>query len=117
MNGETGKIAGDLPISGLKSFLFFLLFFVLITAITFLLAFAICDFESEKIFVSALIGLIVGVVGSIGGVIGLRRLNKNVHFQYGAAQYEKENSCYINMRKDIYLYKKVSKRAKPKNNK
>lgn len=116
MNGETGKIAGDLPISPVKSFLFFTLFFAIFGALSFLAAFAVNDFLMEKLLVCVLIGLGIGIAASVGILVSFVRLNKNVRFQYGASAYEKPGSCYINMRKDIYLYKKVTKRAKPKKN-
>jgi hypothetical protein len=34
---------------------------------------------------------------------------KNVRFQYGAANYEKPGSLRIDRRKDIFLYKKVTR--------
>jgi hypothetical protein len=42
-------------------------------------------------------------------MVGMRRKMKNVRFQYGAANYEKPNSLRITGRKDIYLYKKVTR--------
>lgn len=116
MNGETGKIAGNLPISPLRVILFFLTFFLGIGALAFLIVFAILDFSMENILPAVFVALALGIGSAIGILLAFKRLNKNVHFQYGAAPYEKPNSCYINMRKDIYLYKKVTKRAKPKKN-
>lgn len=116
MNGETGKIAGNLPISIPKFMLFFLSFFLGIGLLTFFIAFAICGFSPDYAFVSVIVGIILGLVITVPIMLFFRRLNKNVHFQYGAFPYEKQNSCYIDMRKDIFLYKKVTKTAKPKNN-
>lgn len=116
MNGETGKIAGNLPISIPKFILFFLSFFLGIGALVFFLVFALKSFEKESVGISVLIGLIAGLIISIIIMLAMRRVNKNVRFQYGAFPYEKSGSCYINLRRDIYLYKKVTKTAKPQNN-
>ena len=114
MNGETGKIAGNLPISVPKFMLFFLLFLLGFGGLAFFVTFAICSFEQDKILASVLIGLVVGLIVAISILAGFKKKNKNVKFEYGAAKYEKENSCYIDTRKDIFLYKKVTKTAKPK---
>ena len=114
MNGETGKIAGNLPISVPKFMLFFLLFLLGFGGLAFFVTFAICSFAQDKLLVSVLIGLVIGLIVAISILTGFKRKNKNVKFEYGAAKYEKENSCYIDTRKDIFLYKKVTRSAKPK---
>ena len=116
MNGETGKIAGNLPISIPKSIIFSLLLFFIPFLLLFFIAFAICEFNPEKILAPILIGLVIGLVTSIFGMRLMIRKNKNVHFQYGAFPYEKQGSCYINTRKDIFLYRKVTRTAKQTNN-
>ncbi len=117
MNGETGKIAGNLPISIPKVFLFSFSFFFGIGGLVFLLAMAILGFNSDNVLTGLLVGAIVGLLFTIIIMLKFRKLNKNVEFQYGASSYEKQGSCYIDTRKDIFLYRKVTKTAKPKNNK
>ena len=104
INGQTGKTAGNLPISPLKVtmfwFLFFLAFVGMITGIG-----ALMDYILEGMVAGAIIGAVVATVI----VLMMRRANKNVQFQYGAASYVRSGSFSINMRKDIYLYRKVTK--------
>ena len=104
INGQTGKTAGNLPISPLKVtmfwFLFFLAFVGMITGIG-----ALMDYILEGMIAGAIIGAVVATVI----VLMMRRANKNVQFQYGAASYVRSGSFSINMRKDIYLYRKVTK--------
>jgi DNA-directed RNA polymerase subunit RPC12/RpoP len=116
MNGETGKIAGNLPISVPKAILFFLSFFLGIGALAFFIVFAICGFAADKALLSVIIGVILGLIVAVSVLGAFRRKNKNVHFSYGAFPYEKKDSCYIDVRKDIFLYSKIRKTAKPKNN-
>jgi len=106
VNGQTGKVAGNLPISGLKAFLFWLLFFVLFAgAIT-----GICAaISTEFLLVGALVGAVIGIISASGIIWRLRRQNKNVRFQYGASPYVRSNSLNIYERKSIFLYKTVSK--------
>ena len=117
LNGETGKIAGNLPISVSKSILFSALLFLIPALIFFFIAFAICSFNPEKILAPILIGLVLGLVIAIFGMKIMVGKNKNVKFSYGAFPYEKKDSCYIDTRKDIFLYKKVTRTAKANNNK
>jgi len=114
MNGETGKIAGNLPISKPKAIIYFLLFLLGIGGLAFIASFAALSFDTSKLITAIVIALIMGIaISSL--ILGLFvRKNKNVKFSYGAFPYEKDNSCYINARKDIFLYSRISKTSKPK---
>lgn len=110
VNGQTNKIAGDLPVSGGKFFLFWMLFFLLIGgAITGIGA-------ALDYFVPGLIaGLIIGAAVSTIILLAMRKKNKNVAFQYGASSYVREGSYHIHNRKDIYLYRNISKTRRANN--
>ena len=109
VNGQTGKCAGDLPVSPLKFTMFWFIFFLLFAGVVF----GICAMMEELV-----VGLIAGVL--IGGIVStiillaMRKTNKNVKFQYGASPYVRENSFHIESRKNIYLYRKLYKTARPK---
>lgn len=104
VNGQSGKMAGNLPISPLKFTLFWLLFFALVMgAITGIGA------AVEHLIEGLIIGGVVGALVSTIILLTMRKANKNVAFQKGASQYVREGSFEITKRKSIYLYKTVSK--------
>ena len=103
INGQTGKTAGNLPISKAKVALFWSIFFLIFLGIGIGLGFAFDEF---------IVGLIIGIIGVIAStsiLLGMRKANKNVQFQYGASNYVRDNSFHIDYRKSIYLYSKVTK--------
>lgn len=105
VNGQTGKVAGDLPVSVPKFILFYLLFFLAIGGATFGIAFAI----TTEWLIGLVAGIILGLVAATIILLAMRRANKPVRFQYGAANYVRPDSLFINNRKEIYLYRTVSK--------
>jgi hypothetical protein len=106
VNGESGKIAGNLPVSPLKFTLFLLLFWIIFGGAIFGITFAILE---EGVLIPLLVGLGIGLIIAIAIMVLWRRQMKNVRFQYGAANYEKPGSLRIDRRKDIFLYKKVTR--------
>ena len=116
MNGQTGKIVGNLPISGIKSFLWFFFSFLLITGAVFGITYAIASEEEMGLVIAIVAGLVIGLASAIGILVGLRRQMKPVRFQHGASNYVVPNSLNITYSRDIYLYRKVTKTALPKSN-
>ena len=104
INGQTGKTAGNLPVSAAKFTMFWFIFFLALTAIVFGIG-ALMDMMIEGLIAGAIIGAIVSTII----LLAMRKTNKNVQFQYGASNYVRPGSFLINMRKDIYLYRKVVK--------
>ena len=104
INGQTGKTAGNLPISVGKSFMFWAIFFVLFTGIGVGLGFAF----GEPLILT-IIGAVIGIIVATSILLGMRRANKNVQFQYGASNYVRDKSFNIDLRKSIYLGNKVTK--------
>ena len=103
INGQTGKTAGNLPISVGKSIGFWSLFFAIFAGIGVGLGFA---FQS---WVVAVIFAVVGIIAATSILLGMRKANKNVQFQYGASNYVRDKSFNIDLRKSIYLGSKVTK--------
>ena len=116
MNGQTGKIVGNLPISGIKSFLWFFFSFLLITGAVFGITYAIASEEEMGLVIAIVAGLVIGLASAIGILVGLRRQMKPVRFQHGASNHVVPNSLNITYSRDIYLYRKVTKTALPKSN-
>ena len=104
INGQTGKTAGNLPISVGKSFAFWFLFFAIFTGIGVGLGFAF----GEPLIIS-IIGAVIGIIVATSILLGMRKANKNVQFQYGASNYVRDKSFNIDLRKSIYLGSKVTK--------
>ena len=107
INGQTSKVAGNLPISKVKVMLFWTLFFALFTLLGLGIGAII-----ENLIIGVIIGAAVGAVASTAILLGMSRTNKNVQFQYGAANYVRENSFKMYERKNIYLYRKLYKTSR-----
>jgi len=107
VNGQTGKVAGDLPISKGKASLFWTMFFAIFTLIGLGIG-AICGYLVPGLIV----GAVVGIFAATAILLGMCKANKNVQFQYGAAPYVRQDSFRINYRRDIFLYSQVSKTAR-----
>ena len=109
VNGQTGKVAGDLPVSPLKFTMFWFIFFAVITGAVFGIG-AILEYFIESLIAGAILGEIIATVI----LLAMRKKNKNVKFQYGASPYVREGSFHIELRKDIFLYRKITKTARAK---
>ena len=107
VNGQTGKVAGDLPVSALKFMMFWSIFFLGITGIVFAIG-AMMEYLVEGLIA----GMIMGAIISTVILLAMRRKNKNVKFQYGASPYVREGSFHVLLRKDIFLYRKIYKTAR-----
>ena len=116
MNGQTGKLTGNLPISYLKATLISILSFLLFGGALFGLFFAIMSDNDNQILASVAAGLIGGIVITSLIMVFLVKQIKPVRFQHGAASYVVENSFKLSYKKDIYLYKNVTRTAIPKSN-
>ena len=104
INGQTGKTAGNLPISAGKSIMFWMIFFLIFAGIGVGLGFAF-----ESVLLLSIIGIVLGIIVATSVLLGMRKQNKNVQFQYGAANYVRDKSFNIDLRKSIYLGSKVTK--------
>ena len=89
--------------------MFWGIFFLVITGAIFAIG-ALMDYLVYGLIVGAIIGAIVATVICLA----MRGKNKNVKFQYGASPYVRDGSFHILLRKDIFLYRKITKTARPK---
>ena len=112
MNAQTGKLVGNLPISALK-FTLWLIFSFLISGALIGLIFGAILKEAPK---GIIIGVIAGAIISTIIMIALYRKMKAVRFQHGAYNYLVQNSLNIEYARDIFLYRHVTKVAKPQSN-
>ena len=119
VNGQTGKIAGNLPVSVGKAFGFWFLFFAIFLAVGAGIGGIIAANGGELggFLMGLAIGGIFGIIISTIIVLAMRSKCKNVKFQYGASSYVRDNSFGINYRKSIYLYSRVTKTRRPQDNK
>ena len=111
VNGQTGKIAGNLPVSVGKAILFWSLFFLAITGL-----FTGIGAIAQYIIPWLVAGLVLGIGVASAIIAAMVRKNKNVRFQYGAASYVRNDSFHIHSRRDIYLYHKITKTARASSN-
>ena len=108
VNGQTGKTAGNLPVSVGKAFLFWFLFFLAFMALCVGIG-AI----AQNIVAGLIAGAVVGAVAATGIVGVMVGKNKNVKFQYGASSYVRKDSFQIHSRRDLYLYRRIDKTPHP----
>ena len=110
VNGQTGKMVGDLPCDNKKYWLMTIAFIAGLAAVCFGLSFLMAIFAN----------IIVSAIIAIGGgflVTGIMRSQlKSVGFKSNAADYVREGSFKVTERNDLFMYKKVDRREKPKNN-
>ena len=118
VNGQTGKIAGNLPVSVGKAFGFWFMFFFIFLAVIGGAIGGILAANSGDItglFIGLAIGAVFAIALATTIVLAMRSKCKNVKFQYGASNYVRDNSYGINYRKSIYLYSRVSKTRRAQN--
>ncbi len=113
VNGQTGKIAGNLPVSAAKFFMFFMIFFLGLAAAGLGIG-AACG-GAEGLIYGLIIGGVIGLIVALIVTLSMRKANKNVQFQNGAKNYVRPNSYAITGRKDIYLYNKITKTRRSNN--
>jgi uncharacterized protein len=66
--------------------------------------------QASQIIIAIVVGLVVALI-----VTGIMRSNlKSVQKQQSAVYYEKEEGLTLTKNKDIYMYKKVDRTPKPK---
>lgn len=108
MNGQTGKMVGDLPVDKKKYWLLTIAFMALIAAVLFGLSLVFEGFNYPWLIALCSIGggfLITGI---------MRGQLKSVAKQHEAADYVRDGSFVVTNRRDIFLYRKLDKREKPK---
>lgn len=107
MNGQTGKIVGNLPADKVKLYGVSSVLFILLLAFGFIAGNA---FPEDLGAGGIILGLIVGAISFFGfSQYFLSRL-KTVEFQHGASVYYRENSMNVDLKRDEFLYKRVTTR-------
>ena len=117
MNGETGKLVGNLPISKPLVFSYFIMFFVIIGAILGALGGVIGYFNGEAtsdILIGAIVGVVVGLIITIIIISGMKKKNRSVSYQNSSKNYYRDNSMRLTRSNDTFLYKKVDKHIRNK---
>ncbi|MCR5079290.1 MAG: hypothetical protein K6B65_05190 [Bacilli bacterium] len=106
VNGQTDKIAGNLPISPVRAILIWLLPFLIIAGAFIGIMAAV---NSEDLVLGILFGILSGAIVATVILVLLWRINKNVRFQVGASSYTRPNSLNIDYRRSFFLYSKTTK--------
>lgn len=114
MNAQSGKIVGNLPISKLKFTIWMFASFILFGFLAGLIGY-FADEESAQ--TGVIVGIVVGIIITALIMALLVKQVKPVRFNHGAANYQIPNSLNIEVAKDIYLYKTVSKTRRPEQSK
>lgn len=63
-----------------------------------------------------LIGILIGIVIAVIIMLGHKSKLKSVRMERAAANYIKQGSFHLTTSREIYLYKRVERREKPKQN-
>lgn len=63
------------------------------------------------------VGVLIGIVIAVVIMLGHKSKLKSVKMQHAAANYIKQGSFRLTTSREIYLYKRVERREKPKDNK
>ncbi len=106
VNGQSKKVAGNLPISGAKLFGFAALFFGIFFGL-FLGLFAI--FMEKVEIVGLLAGCIAGLTAMLIFIFVSIKRYKNVSLQKNARNYIRGNQCRVDRADTIYLYSTTSR--------
>ena len=109
LNAQTGKLVGNLPCSKLKYTLWYLGFYLLSFLIVFLIGFGVSsDFSSDLAMIIAL-SVFISFIAPTVFCECFRRQLKPVKSQRGASTYHRSGSEKLYVKKDIYLYKTVTR--------
>lgn len=106
MNGQTGKMVGNLPMDKLRLGSATAGVFAIIAAITLGLFFFMEDFDVGGLG----IGLVIAVIAAVLFFTYFQSQLKNVKFQHGAADYYREGSMKLSVKEDVFLYKRTTTR-------
>ncbi|MCQ2495907.1 MAG: hypothetical protein MJ131_04875 [Lachnospiraceae bacterium] len=111
MNGQTGKFVGNLPMDKGKFWKYFAIIGLIGAAIGGLGSFFLLDSGMGAVIgIAVVIGLLAGFIGTLS----MRSELKSVRIADAAQNFIKQGSFKLNDSRDIYMYRKVERRAKPK---
>lgn len=109
MNGQTGKMVGDLPCDNKKYWLLTFIIMIALAIVVFGLSFII------ELFSNPIVIAIISIAGAFITTGIMRGQLKSVNFQSGATEYIRKDSMKLTEKKDLYMYRKVNRTEKPKN--
>lgn len=111
MNGQTGKMVGNLPMDKGRFTMWLMGSFFLSTIVMFLLSYLVTETLGKAVMMGLVLGLIIALIIAFS----LKAQLKSVRMQYAASSYIKK--IKINVRRDLFLYKKLEKKEKTQNQK
>lgn len=109
VNGQTGKIAGNMPLNKKASTLFTVGYSLLFGAILSLVS--LLMFEPDAMVIAGC--FVVGILIALGVVGDMRREVLNVEFRDDASGYTDPGGLRLTVRQDRFLYTRVTRTPKP----
>lgn len=109
INGQTGKLVGNLPMSKIKFTIWFISMFILFAAIIFGIGYYVMEGSEYRLIGPIAVGAIFGLASAFGITFALKKQLKPVKFQHGATNYRRPNSFNLFVKKDIFLYRTVTR--------
>jgi DNA-directed RNA polymerase subunit RPC12/RpoP len=107
MNGQTGKLVGNLPVDKMKLSIATIALFALLTGI---IGIASCVIMGEVFFEGIAFGVFLAAIAAYAFYAGFKGKLKSVAFQHGARAYYREGSMNLSYSNDEFLYKHVTTR-------
>ena len=113
MNGDSGKMTGNLPLSMAKFFMWFAIWLLGLGGLIFLIAFLCCsnEFHWAQLAVGGGVGLIAAIIFCVINTKSLKPVKK----AKDAANYTLKDTFHVDVKEATFLYSRVTKTAKPKN--
>lgn len=106
MNGQSGKFVGNLPVDKKA----YWKWFAIIAIIAFIVIAVGIFLVNGNMSGEGTLGSMIGsLVSALFGTSGMRSQLRSVHQNYGASEYEKENSMELTDNRDIFLNEKLQK--------
>jgi hypothetical protein len=119
MNGQSGKFVGNLPVDWSKFFAFFASFAVMLTLLlNGLAAFVMANSDDFNGWTPEVgLGcLLAGIIIALVIVMVMKSAHKTVKKQRTATNYIRQGSFNLRKKTDSFLYRNVSRTARPKAN-
>jgi len=116
MNGQTGKIVGNLPMDKSAFWKYFMMWFCggAVGAVVLQILYGLIANGSVSLTVPGIVGAaVIGLLLSFFVTSGMKGQLKTVGMQARADSYEKANSLKMRTNRDTFLFTKVEKTPKP----
>ena len=107
MNGQTGKMVGNLPADNVKLSIVTIAVFAVISL---LFGTLIGSMDEELNIGAILVGVILGAIAAAAVFFYFKNQLKSVAFEHGAANYYRQDSMVLRVKTDTFIRKEVTTR-------